>query len=273
MRRTFNYLVLPVFVVYCMIFLMQEKLFRERVPNLLPIPSSQFLMATTGYLHQLVAEIVFVQSAVFLGGLKPGTDPQSYSPALAHNYRQITLLYPTFNDPYYFSESYLASVSPDFARATNDILITGRKAYPENLIYPFFQGFNHFNHLDEPLKAAEVFWEASLLPEAPPMFAHLAVILSAQGGQLQAGIISLMAMMTSTDDEVVKKRYQEEMDMFKKALRVQEAVEAFHTAHQRYPSSLNELVPEFLDVLPSFGQAFELTWKAPIVSLKRPIPK
>lgn len=253
-----------------MVFLLQEKIFKETVSTLQLIPSAQFLQATTGYLHQLAAELFFVQSTVFLGGLQPGTDPQSYAKVLAYNYRQITLLYPKFNDPYYYSQSYLTSIGRESALTANDILATGRKAYPENLIYPFFQGFNYFRYLDEPLKAAKVFREASLLPEAPPMFSHLAIILSADGGQLQTGIISLMAMLKSTDDEAVKKRYQEEIEIFQAALNVQKAVEVFHTAQGRYPVLLDELVPEFIDALPSFGQAFELTWKNNVVGLKRP---
>lgn len=270
MRRLYTLLLLPTLAVYCMVFLLQDKLFKESVSNLQPVPSAQFLQATTGYLHQLVAEVLFVQSSVFLGGLKFGIEPQSYAAVLAHNYRQITSLYPEFNDPYYYSQSYLASLSPESTRAANDILATGQKAYPENLIYPFFQGFNLFRYLDEPIKAAEVFKKASLLPKAPPMFAHLASILSAAGGQLEAGTISLQAMLRSTDDEVVKKRYQEEIAMFNDALNVQKATGAFYAVHQRYPDSLNELVPEFLDALPSFGQSFVLTWKAPVVGLKRP---
>ncbi len=273
MRRMRDLLLLPTVTVYCMVFLMQEKLCKEFVSTLQPIPSAQFLLATTGYLHQLVAEISFIQSSVFLGGVKPGTDPQSYSPTLAHNYRQITSLYPAFNDPYFYSQSYLASVSPEFARSANDILAIGCKAYPENIIYPFLQGFNLFSYLDEPLEASKVFQKASLLPKAPPMLAHLASILSAAGGQLEAGIISLQAMLRSTDDEEAKNRYQEEIEMFKKALNVQKAAEAFHAVHQRYPGSLNELVPEFLESLPSFGEAFVLTWKAPVVGLKRPTRK
>lgn len=270
MRRAAHLLLVPLFAVYGLFFLAQENLFREREVPLQPVPNASFLRATAGYLHQLTAEVLFVQSAVFLGGLKPGIDHLSYAPVLAHNYRQIATLYPHFNDPYYFAQSYLSSVAPEFAEATNDILATGRKAYPENLIYPFFQGFNLFRYLDEPLKAADVFREASQLPDAPPMFAHLAVILSAQGGQLQAGILTLHAMLKSTDDEVIKKRYQEEIEMFKQAVRVQRAADAFYAAHHRYPGTLDELVPAFLPSLPSFGTAFELTWKPPVVGLKRP---
>ena len=272
MNRIAQFLILPVCIGYALVFLLQERLFQGAAVQLAPVPTAQFLRATSGYLKQLVAETLFVQSAVFLGGLPAKTDPTSYTPVLAHNYRQITALYPEFQDPYYYAQAYLAEVGPEYARAANDILATGRGGDPDNLIYPFFQGYNYFRHLDEPIQAAGVFREASLLPEAPPMFAHLAVILSAEGGMLEASILSLMALVNSTDDKVVKQRYQEELDIFKAALSVQKAVNAFQVERMRTPTTLDELVPDYLPALPNFGQAFELTWKPPVVGLKRPSP-
>ncbi|WP_310600875.1 hypothetical protein [Desulfobulbus sp.] len=269
--KTIRHLPLVVLMVaYSLVFLAQEKLFLDRPVNLQPIPTASFLRATTGYLRQLTSEILFVQSSVFLGGVEAGTDPNTYAPALAHNYQQITTLYPQFIDPYYFAQANLSNVSPEMAQATNDILITAKKAYPTDLIYPFFQGFNLFRYLDKPLEAAEVFRQASLLPEAPPMFSRLAAILTAQGGQLHAAIISLQVMVRTTDDERIKKRCYKEMEMFRQALKVQKAVNDFYTDHHRYPGSLDELVPGFLPALPTFGDAFVLTWNPPNVGLKRP---
>ena len=89
---------------------------------------------------------------------------------------------------------------------------------------------------------------------------------------LEASIFSLMALVNSTDDKVVKQRYQEELDMFKAAFSVQKAANAFQVERLRYPATLDELVPDYLPALPDFGQAFELTWKPPVVGLKRPTP-
>ena len=273
MKRLSLLFLIPIILAYYSFFLKQEQLFKETTAYLQPIPSAHFLKATTGYMHQLVAEMLYVQSAVFLGGVKPGTDPQSYAPALAHNYTQITKLYPEFQDPYYFAQSFLPYIASEFAQAANSILDSGRQAYPTDLVFPFFQGFNYFRYLEEPLKAAAVFREASLLPEAPPMFAHMAAILSAQGGMLEASIFSLITLVNGTEDKVVKKRYQEELDMFKAAYRVQKAVNLFQVKNLRTPATLDELVPEYLEALPNFGSAFELTWKPPVVGLKRPSPK
>ncbi|MCL2790467.1 MAG: hypothetical protein FWD79_07460 [Desulfobulbus sp.] len=270
MRLIRRLLLFLVMAAYGLVFLAQERIFQERPATLQPVPAAAFLRAATGYLKQLTSEILFVQSSVFIGGILPGTAPNTYAPALAHNYRQITTLYPRFIDPYYFAQAHLPHVDPEFARATNDVLVTARKAHPTELVFPFFQGFNLFRYLDEPLEAAEVFRQASLLPEAPPMFGRLAAILTAQGGQLQAAIISLQVMVKTTDDEAVKKRCYDEINMFRQALRVQKAVNDFFTAQQRYPDALDELVPGFLPALPTFGDAFVLTWNPPNVGLQRP---
>ena len=267
-----HFLFLPVLLAYLAIFLAQEKLFTDSVTELRPVPSAQFLRATAGYLRQLTAEIIFTQSAVFLGGVKPGTDPQSYGPVLAHNYRQTTLLYPEFKDPYFFAQGYLPYISHNLAASTNEILETARSAHPDDFTFILFQGVNLFRHMDAPLEASALFKQASFLPGAPPYYERLAVILAAEGGMMEASILSLMALWKNTDDMALKQRYQEEMDIFKAALAVQKAANAFQVERLRYPATLDELVPDYLPALPNFGRAFELTWKPPVVGLKRPMP-
>ena len=99
MNRIAQFLILPVCIGYALVFLLQERLFQGAAVQLAPVPTAQFLRVTTGYLKQLVAETLFVQSGVFLGGVPAGTDAKTYAPVLAHNYRQITALYPEFQDP------------------------------------------------------------------------------------------------------------------------------------------------------------------------------
>ena len=264
--------IIALFALYASSFCYQERLYSGSEERLPILPSALFLKATTGYMHQAVAEAAFVQSAVFLGGVKPGVPPETYAQSLAHNYLQVTSLYPEFQDPYYYAQSYLADVGSKYSLAVNDILDNGRKAYPENTIFPFFQAYNCFRHLDEPLKAAEIFREASTYPNAPPMFAHLAATLSAKGGMLEAAIIALTALKKSSDDKNVIKRYQEEIDAFHAAITVQGAVNSFHTENQRYPEKLDELVPRYIDALPTLGPFFELTWSPPIIGVSAPGP-
>lgn len=273
MKRSVTLILLPVIGLYILLFQAQEGAFFNLRHQLRPVPSSAFLQAASGYLRQLTAEMIFVQSSVFLGGQHFNVNPESYAPVLAHNYVQITTLYPRFNDPYYYAQSFLPEVSPEMAEEANRILTNGRKAYPENIIYPFFQAFNHFSYQNEPLKAAAIFREASLLPDAPSMFMHLAVILSAEGGELEAGLLSLQALQRGSSDPVVRQRYSEEIAMFNQAIAVQQAASTFALRNQRYPATLDELVPDYIPALPNFGTAFHLTWKPPNVGMKRPSPQ
>lgn len=263
--------IIPLIVAYILINLVQHKQLKKEEITLELIPHAALLKAATGYLHQLSAEVFFVNSTIFLGGIKPGSDPEIYAPVLAHNYKQIVDLYPQFEDPYYYTQAYLAYVAPKFTYLANEILEVGSKTYPKNHIYPFFIGYNLFGYLEEPLKAAEVFREASKIEGAPPMFGHFEIILTAEGGQLEAAILSLKVLLRNPlEEDSVKNRYFEELIMFQDALKVQKAVEAFYHEKSHYPEKLEDLVPGYIIALPSFGNAFDITWNPPVVGLKRP---
>lgn len=264
------YFLLPVIALYGVLFWKNIAAEQRTFANLQPMPDHRFVRIISGYFRQIVAEIFFVQSSVFLGGVQAGTDPRSYSSTIAHNYRQITNLYPEFRDPYYYAQSYLADVGREEAAAVNAILDSGLKASPKDLLYPFLKGYNLFRYLDSPLEAAEVFRKASHLPDAPPMFSHLAVILAAEGGEIEAAMLSLVVLIKSSTEIAVQRLYQEELEMFYDARRVQQAVNEYHHQHQKYPTQLSDLVPQYLTVLPSFGTKFTMTWNPPIVGLKRP---
>jgi hypothetical protein len=270
MKRFYKFLILPIIAAYCAIFFLQERLFKGTFTELQPVPSFQLLQATTGYIHQLVAEILFIKAAVFLGGVKPRTAPLSYAPALAHNYRQITELYPEFIDTYYYTQAHLPHVNKDSAKAANEILSTGITTYPNDFVLRLFAGVNYFQYLDEPIAAAEVYQEASKLPGAPPMFGHLAAILSVQGGDLEAGLITLNILLKTEEKEAVRKRYMDEIEMFQKAIEVQNAATQYQMKMGFYPIKLEVLIPEYLSKIPSFGTSFEFLWEPPQVKLRRP---
>lgn len=259
-----------IFGVYCTIFVNQERLYKEKIPTLHAVPPHDLLEVASGYLRQVVSEIIFIKSAVFLGTRQAVVDENFNAQNLAHNYKQITTLYPEFIDPYYYTQSYLPHISSELAEKANEILENARIAAPDNLIYPFFQGVNYFRFMNEPLKAAQVFREASNHPDAPPMFERLAIIFTAQGGQLEAALISLQVLLKNTDDEIVRERYKDEIMMFQDAIKVQQAVEKYKIDNGSYPKDLNELVPNYVDKLPSLDNQYILTWNPPNVGLSRP---
>ncbi|OEU67167.1 MAG: hypothetical protein BA863_10210 [Desulfovibrio sp. S3730MH75] len=181
----------------------------------------------------------------------------------------MTQLYPRFIDPYYFCQGFLPHISPKAAARASTIFATGIGAYPDDLVLRFFHGTNFFLGMDEPLKGAAAFAEAAKLPEAPPVFAHLAALLSAKGGDIAAGLISLKTMLAAEKDEVVRTRYKEEIVIFEQALDVRRAIDLYSTKYSGPPKILEELVPEFLLKLPEIKDSFTLVYDPPTVRLQR----
>ena len=266
-------MLLLLLLLYFSAFQQQESFFSDHRASLGYSPPYQILKACSGYWRQLTAEIIFIRSAIFVGGIKSGTNPSTYVPILANNYRQITYLYPAYIDPYYYSQAFLPEVGPEFAKITNDILTTALQAYPKNFAFWLFKGLNYLQNLNEPINAAQVFSEASAVENAPPLFQHLAAILQAQGGNLHAAWISLSIMRKAEENEVAKKRYTDEMLLLEKAIQLQEAALRYKKDTGEFPQKAEQLVPRYVTKVPDFMPFFELIWEPPQISLNRPYQK
>ncbi len=264
-----RFLFVMVVLLYIGMFLPLDKSYQNRAEQLTHAPPVEFQRVVSGYLRQLVAELLFVKSSVFLGGVRPGVPVATYVKPLTSNFEVMTSLYPEFLDPYYYSQSYLTSISPESARSANRILEVGITIYPEDHILRFFHAFNYFRYLDEPLKAAKAFQDASNLPGAPPMFGHLAALFSAKGGNISAGLITLKAMLAVEKNKIVIARYRHEIQIFEKALKVNDAISLYVNKYQIPPDQLNDLVPEFLEQLPAIEYGFELIYEPPSLRLER----
>lgn len=257
-------------LVYGWFFVLQEQRQAEYRADLQYALPASFYRVVTGFGRQLAAEMLFIRTSVFLGGIPPGVPPTSYEVPLANNFAVMTDLYPRFIDPYYFTQGFLPHISEESAARAAEIFATGIAAHPDDFVLRFFHGSTFFLAMDEPLKAAQAFQEAADLPEAPPIFARLAAILSARGGNIAAGLITLQAMHAGEADEAVRQRYAEEIAIFQEALAVQQAVDAYSGKYGAPPEALDSLVPEFLGEVPEIRDAFELVYTPPIVHLKRP---
>ena len=265
---------------YGLFFAAQEYAFKGDIVTLKPAPPVKMLQVVTGYGRQLTAETLFVQAAVFMGGLHQDLDPQGNARILAHNYMTAVQLYPQFRDTYYHAQSFLAGLDEESTRKVNDMLEIARKTRKtdkDRFIYPFFEGFNCFSYLNDSKRAAEIFAETSRLRrlqddenDALKFFEHMSILLRAEGGELAAGLESLQFLVRNTDDPIRKKKYEEEISMFQQAIKVQQAVQDFFARNQRYPVTLEELIPDYLEALPDFKNIFELVWNPPQVELHRP---
>ena len=264
---------LPLFALllflYGAFFSLQEARFSassQQLPH--PVPPTIQKIAL-GYLKQLGGEMQFIKASVFYGGVKPGRDPLEYAEPLAQRFTAAATLHPHFIDTYFLCQAILPYVNNDYARYTNTVLAQGMTALPENFVLPFFAGFNHMYYLDEPLDAARLFHLAAKRPNAPPLLEHLANILSAEGGNIYAALIGLRGMYASEKDEQIKMRYAEEIVAFEKAVTVLEAIRRHEKTTGTPPAALNDLVPEYLPVLPEVGPIFRLEWKPPHLGVVR----
>jgi hypothetical protein len=257
-------------LVYGLFFSHLDSKAQGRFTPLQFAPPPAFYRVAAGYLQQLAAEMLFIRVSVFLGGVPPGTDKTSYEDALANNFEVMTTLYPRFIDPYYFTQGFLPSISTESAARAAGIFETGIAAYPEDYVLRFFYGTNFFLTMNEPLKGAKAFADAAQLPKAPPLFGHMAALLSAQGGDIAAGLISLKTMLAAEKEEVVRKRYEEEISIFEQTLITQQAINAYINKYGFPPKELEQLIPEFVAQLPETWAFFTLVYDPPNLHLKRP---
>ncbi len=256
--------------IYLSAFVVQERQVRHVPPHLSPTLPAKVHKVAAGYMYQLLAEMLYIKTTVFLGGRTPDEEDQSYAPTLADHFSVISTLHPDFIDTYFMCESSLSSLGPDSARKTNAVLEKGMAAKPDNWILPFFKGFNHFYYLNEPLEASTVLYSTSQLPDAPTWLGHLASMLSAKGGDIYAGLIWLKAMLSTENDEITQARYRNEIIVFEKAVQVLKAIREYENNFNYSPPTLEDLVPRFLPGIPKLEEGYALVWNPPTLRLTRP---
>ncbi len=234
-----------------------------------PLPAA-VLKVASGYAQQLTAFSLFVKVAIFAGGPLRGVDKMSYADSMASNFDVMTELHPEFIDSYNYCESFLAPISPEHAGEANKILDRGIAAHPDLLYLQFFKAFNLFYYMNQPAEAADLFYAMARRPDAPSWFGHLAGYLMAKGGNLIAGRAMLVAMYQKEQDKFTKDRYRRAIMNFNKALRVQAALDLYKKELGKDADSLQDLVPRYLESLPTLTDDFTYLWMPPVLSLVRP---
>ncbi|MGE4345478.1 MAG: hypothetical protein AB7F20_14595 [Geoalkalibacter sp.] len=255
-------------LAYLALWFVQEGKTRWNDLYLSPAPPAPLLHVASGYGRQMAGFALFVKVAIFQGGTLQGADKLSYADNMVQNFAVMTRLYPEFKDAFIYCQSFLAPIAPEYAERTNAILDRAVRQHPDDFLFPFYQAFNYFYYLDEPVKAAELFYKMSKLPEAPAWFGSLAGKLMGRGGNLLAGRDMLQAMFVTEQDEFVKDRYRRGIDNFNRAIDVQKSLDRYRDEKGRDADSLEELVPEYLQALPSFEDDYFLVWEPPLLRLK-----
>ncbi len=263
------YIVIPLLVVgmYVQLFYTQEKQQSVKEVRLMPtMPTQVFQILGHTYMQQMLADMLFIKVAVFYGG---GHDIEASVDEMANHFVTMNTLNPKMIDFYYRTEAALADKGDDYTNITNKILEVGLKALPDQVPIPYFEGFNYYYYLDEPVKAAELLRLASTYDEKYQWLGHLASTLLAKGGSIRAGLTWLKGMYASMKDGEEKERYAADIQEFEKAMVVQVALERYATkSGGSYPEKLSDLVPEELRMLPKFSERFYLDYQPPQLYLK-----
>jgi len=263
-------LILPGLLVgYLFLFFALEQqtaVARQDISPALPKPVLHVLGHS--YLKQIIAEALFIKTAVYYGGLEKEVDEGNLA-IMEQHFIAMHELHPKMLDIYYRAQTVLAHRGDVYVRSANRILEHGRSVLPDQIALPFFEGFNYFRYLRNPAKAAEVLRIGSEIPGAPRWIGHLASMLAAEGGNIRTGLVWLQGMLASSTDEVAKQRYRGEIEVFEQALRVQMALERYMQNQSQPPQALHELVPEYLTELPIIKKGYTLEYRSPSLYLKR----
>jgi len=232
------------------------------------LPTRALELVGHSYLRQFMAEALFIKTAVYYGGLTSMPDEASLDVMVQH-FQAMQRLHPLMLDIYYRSEGVLAHRGIKYASAANDILREGRKALPDVVALPFFEGFNYDRYLNQSARAAVILREASEIPGSPRWIGHLASLLAAEGGNIRSALVWLKGMHAASDDAVMKERYQAEIEVFERALLVQLALEQYIGKAGKPPATLDVLIPDYLRQVPQFEKGYHLEYRRPNLFLKR----
>ncbi len=257
------------FVCYGFLFVAQDKHAGTGSANLspvLPVPILDVL--GHAYLHQLIAEALFIKTAVYYGGLDKQMNEGKLK-LMGQYFFAMSQLHPRLLDIYYRGEAVLAHRGGAYARMANRILENGRRALPNQLVLPFFEGFNYFYYLNDPIKAAKILHIASILPHSPKWIGHLASMLMASGGNIRTGLVWLKGMLATSRNKNEKARYKKNIRAFEKAMQVQQALDRYVRRVGKYPDSLAALLPVYLSALPSWKNSYMLDYRPPRLFLRR----
>jgi hypothetical protein len=173
----------------------------------LPSPA-QARVSVLGF-GAVVADYYWLQAMHLVGSLQG--DVGSKEPRIARLIELVTGLDPWVDHPYRFAAVWLND-GPESIQRANHLLERGIAYHPLDWRNRHYLGFNHFYHLDDQQRAAEVLEEAIGLEGAPHYLGPLVAKLRAGGGNLDAAEALLVGLVNTTPDEYAKARYLKSLD-------------------------------------------------------------
>lgn len=260
----------------CTIFQYQEGTARIKEIYLPYAPPANLQKVVLGYLTPLGAELQYSTLMVYVGTIldRFGTKKlDSEQNSLGYNFENIVKMYPQFIDTFFFCQAILPYSSKESAITASEIHLLGEKTHKDSILLPFFAGFNYFYFAEMNEKAAEILFRVSQKDGAPGWLGHLAAVLRAEEGNIEAGLFSLKVLLNTTSDESEKKRLTDDIDVFERALEVEQAIKRYESSEGKPLDQLVDLVPNYLTSLPDMGNMFELFWDGRKLQMVRPEKK
>ena len=157
----------------------------------------------------VVADFYWLQALNVVGSLRGDVDSQE--PRIGGLIELVTGLDPWVDHPYRFAAIWLNDGSENVQRA-NRLLEKAVAYHPLDWRNRHYLGFNHFYHLGDQLRAAEVLETAIGLEGAPHYLGPLVAKLRAGAGSLDAAEALLVGLVNTTPDEYAKARYLKSLD-------------------------------------------------------------
>ena len=144
-----------------------------------------------------------------VGAVRGNVEP--YAPVIASLIELVTGLDPWVDHPYRFAAIWLSDGAETLGRA-NRLLEKSIAYHPLDWRNRHYLGFNHFYHLGDARRAADVLEPAVGLAGAPNYLGPLVAKLRADSGGLDAAEELLVGLVNTTSDEYAKARFLKSLD-------------------------------------------------------------
>ena len=188
----------------------------------------------------VLADYYWIQALQWVGSAKRASEAQGLTRQLIE---LVLALDPWVDHPYRFAALWLDG-SLEEVRHANELLEWGIAYHPDEWRNRFYLGYNHFIHLGDNQRAAEILETALAFEDAPNYLGALVTRLKASADSLEAAAIFLQQLIVSTEDEYKKAEYGkalDEIEVERRARFLDAARAEFRRRHARDIERVEEL--------------------------------
>ena len=199
----------------------------------LRVPDPERARALALGFEPVVADYHWIQAVQLAGGRR---DPsKAHGEVLGDLIEVVTTLDPWVDHPYRFAALWLTA-EPGHVRRANALLEKGIAYHPREWRNRFYLGYNHFFHLGDNDRAADVLETAVHLDGAPDYLGALVTRLRASSDGLETALLFLQNLIRNAPDESARAAYRgvfDEIETERRARLLDRARTVFWDRHGR----------------------------------------